>query len=95
VADEAQATALIDATVDRFGWIDVLINNAAVLVTGKIAHVSTADWRKIMSANVDGVFFCTHAGMPHLIRSRDSVVTRRFAPQPSFALAAPPFLIKR
>ena len=59
VADEAQATALIDTAVNRFGRIDVLVNNAGVLVTGKIADVSTADWRKVMSVNVEGVFFCT------------------------------------
>lgn len=74
VADEAQATGLIDATVDRFGRIDVLVNNAGVLVMGKIADVSAADWRKVMSVNVDGVFFCTRAAMPHLVTSRGSVV---------------------
>jgi meso-butanediol dehydrogenase/(S,S)-butanediol dehydrogenase/diacetyl reductase len=95
VGDEAQLTAPIDATVDRFGRLDALTNNATVLVPRKFADVSTADWRKVMSANVDGVFFCTRAAMPHLIRSRDSVVTRRFAPHPYSALAASSFLINR
>ena len=74
VADETQATALIDAAVKRFGRIDVLVNNAGVAVMGKIADLSTADWRKVMSADVDGVFFCTRAAMPHLIATKGSVV---------------------
>lgn len=74
VADETQATALIDEAVKRFGRIDVLVNNAGVAVMGKIADLSTADWRKVMSADVDGVFFCTRAAMPHLIATKGSVV---------------------
>ena len=74
VGDETQANELIDATITRFGQIDVLVNNAGVAVTGKIADLSTDDWRKVMSADVDGVFFCTRAAMPHLIKSRGCVV---------------------
>lgn len=74
VADEAQAQALIADTVDRFGRIDVLVNNAGVFVTGKITDISTEDWRKVMAPNVDGVFFCARAAMPHLIASRGCVV---------------------
>ena len=74
VADEAQAQSLIDATIKRFGQLDVLVNNAGVAVTGKITDATTEDWRKVMSADVDGVFFCTRAAMQHLIKTRGCVV---------------------
>ncbi len=74
VAEEDQAKALIDATLARFGQLDVLVNNAGVAVMGKITEATTEDWRKVMSADVDGVFFCTRAAMPHLIKTRGNVV---------------------
>lgn len=74
VGDETQASQLIEATIARFGQIDVLVNNAGVAVMGKIADLSTDDWRKVMSADVDGVFFCTRAAMPYLVKSRGCVV---------------------
>ena len=74
VAQEDQADALIHDTVNRFGRIDVLVNNAGVFVTGRLGDTSTADWRKVISPNVDGVFFCTRAAIPHLIASRGCVI---------------------
>jgi meso-butanediol dehydrogenase/(S,S)-butanediol dehydrogenase/diacetyl reductase len=74
VADESQAAALVEAAVARFGSLDVLVNNAGVAVMGKITDISTADWRKVMAADLDGVFYCTRAAMPHLIKSKGSVV---------------------
>lgn len=74
VSDEAQVRDMIDATIEKFGKIDVLVNNAGIAVMGKIAEISAEDWRTQMATNVDGVFYCSKAAMPHLIETRGCIV---------------------
>jgi ketoreductase RED2 len=69
VADESQCQALIDATVERFGRLDVLVNNAGV--TEVIPHhdldAATVDvFRRIFDVNVFGTWALTRIAMPHL-----------------------------
>ncbi|GEL44487.1 3-oxoacyl-ACP reductase [Methylorubrum extorquens] len=74
VSDQGDAEALIAAAVERFGRLDILVNNAGVVPTGPLLEASVADWRKVMAIDVDGVFFCTRAALPHLIRSGGNIV---------------------
>lgn len=74
VSDQGDAEALIAAAVERFGHLDILVNNAGVVPTGPLLEASVADWRKVMAIDVDGVFFCTRAALPHLIRSGGNIV---------------------
>ncbi|MBA9071081.1 meso-butanediol dehydrogenase/(S,S)-butanediol dehydrogenase/diacetyl reductase [Methylobacterium sp. RAS18] len=74
VSDQGDAEALIAAAVERFGRLDILVNNAGVVPTGPLLDASVADWRKVMAIDVDGVFFCTRAALPHLIRSGGNIV---------------------
>ncbi len=66
VASEQDATKLINQTVERFGGLDILINNAGIGRFANIADMSTEDWNAIIGTNVTGVFFCTRAALPHL-----------------------------
>lgn len=74
VSDEKQVRKMVDATIDKFGKIDVLINNAGIAVMGKIIDISAQAWRTQMATNIDGVFFCAKAAMPHLIESQGCIV---------------------
>ncbi|MCE4547569.1 MULTISPECIES: SDR family NAD(P)-dependent oxidoreductase [unclassified Caballeronia] len=69
-----EAQQLIEATVARFGRIDVLVNNAGVAPTGRIDEASLDDWRAIMSTDLDGVFYCSRAAIRHLIDAKGSIV---------------------
>jgi meso-butanediol dehydrogenase / (S,S)-butanediol dehydrogenase / diacetyl reductase len=74
VSEQADAEALIAAAIDRFGRLDVLVNNAGVVPTGPILEASVQDWRKVMAVDVDGVFFCTRAALPHLVQAGGNIV---------------------
>jgi 3(or 17)beta-hydroxysteroid dehydrogenase len=62
VRDEDQWRATIATTVDRFGRLDVLVNNAGVIRLDDIETATLEDWRFVNSVNVEGTFLgCKHA----------------------------------
>ena len=67
VSVEEQAEALIAKTVEAFGRIDVLVNNAGTNVRASIDKVTTPDWNLILGSNLNGTFFCTRAAIPHMM----------------------------
>ena len=58
VARESDVRALFQQTLDRFGRLDVLVNNAAVQLEKSIEHTSEAEWDALMNVNLKGVFLC-------------------------------------
>ncbi|HET7197785.1 MAG TPA: 3-oxoacyl-ACP reductase family protein [Burkholderiales bacterium] len=69
VTDAAQVAALVAATLERFGRIDVLVNNAAVRMETPFEDIRFEDWRQVIATVLDGAFLCTQACLPHLARS--------------------------
>lgn len=62
VTDEGQVAALMATVVDQHGRLDVAVANAGVAVVAPAVGMSLADWRKVTSVNLDGVFLTlTHA----------------------------------
>ena len=66
VADAARVDAMVKATLERFGRIDVLVNNASVcpIVTWDDADLDS--WNRILAVNLTGMFLCTRAVIPHM-----------------------------
>jgi NADP-dependent 3-hydroxy acid dehydrogenase YdfG len=64
VADEEQARALIDRTKTELGRVDVLVNNAGVMLLGPVEGADTTDWRRMVDINLLGLLYCTHAALP-------------------------------
>jgi glucose 1-dehydrogenase len=58
VADEAAVDRLYEAHLAEFGRLDIMVNNAAVMIPGKIHEIPTSTWRTVLGANLDGAFFC-------------------------------------
>jgi NAD(P)-dependent dehydrogenase (short-subunit alcohol dehydrogenase family) len=58
----------VDATVARFGGLDILINNAGVGVFAGIAAMTPEQWSAVIDTNLTGVFNATHAALPHMQR---------------------------
>ena len=65
VSKEADVARLVGETVSRFGKLDVLVNNAAIVPFTAWDDIDFAEWRRIMSVNLDGAFLtCHHAQKP-------------------------------
>lgn len=68
VRDADQVERLMAAAVDRFGRIDVLVNNAGIgFVMGPLVEVAEADWDLVLDVNLKGVFLCTQAAVRRFI----------------------------
>jgi NAD(P)-dependent dehydrogenase (short-subunit alcohol dehydrogenase family) len=73
VSDEAAVKALVARTMDRFGKIDILVNNAALfapLQETKATEIDVALWDKVMAVNVRGVFLMAKHVAPHMIAQK-------------------------
>ena len=69
VSDEASTAAMAEAAMERFGAIDVLINNAAMFsetTRGAFTDLTGAEWDRAFEVNVRGVWLCTKAVYPHM-----------------------------
>lgn len=74
VSSFEQVQALVDATIERFGALHVLFNNAGIAVEGTVTQPPLEDWNRIMAVNAGGVFHGCRAAMPHLVRSKGCIV---------------------
>ena len=66
VADERQVERLIEETVKRFGRLDVLVNNAGVIASGRLAETTTSAFDEVMNVNLRGTFLCCRAGFKQM-----------------------------
>lgn len=74
VADLSDVQALFNEVATRFGRLDVLVNNAGIVKSGKVTELEAKDWKELMSVDLDGVFYCTRTAMPALITNKGSII---------------------
>jgi acetoacetyl-CoA reductase len=67
VAHPDECQALIEAAVKAFGGLDILVNNAGVNRDRTIRRMTVEEWREVLATDLDSVFYCTYAAVPHMI----------------------------
>ena len=74
ISDPDQVDTMISDTVEKYGRIDALVNNAGVADFGPIEETDFARWRTIFETNLDGMFLCGQAATPALKQSKGAIV---------------------
>ena len=70
VGDSAAVARMVDNVLENFCQLDILVCNAGVARQGLLTDFSDQDWRDIFQVNVDGVFYCCRAVLPHFIHRK-------------------------
>ena len=70
ICDPAAVDAMMMQTIDTYGRLDILVNNASVRRHGEFASFSLSDWHDILHTTLDGTFLCSRAAAPHLGRKK-------------------------
>lgn len=76
VSDPVQVGRMVDTVLDKFCQLDILVCNAGVSHVGLLSDMTDEQWRGLFGVNVDGVFHCCRAAIPHFVhRKQGRIVT--------------------
>lgn len=67
VAHPDECAMLVEAAVKEYGGLDFLVNNAGVNRDRTIRRMTVEEWKEVMATDLDSVFYCTYAALPHMI----------------------------
>lgn len=74
VSQSDAVNAVVRTAVERFGRLDVIVNNAGIYESGDPVEITDERWHRVMQTDADGVFFGCRAAIPHLEKTKGAIV---------------------
>jgi NAD(P)-dependent dehydrogenase (short-subunit alcohol dehydrogenase family) len=74
LAESEDCSELVADTIEEFGQLDCLVNNAGTIVRADVGDTSDEEWRYTMAINLDVPFYMSRAALPYLLRAEGSIV---------------------
>ena len=74
VRDPGQVRAMVDATLDKYGQLDILMNNAGINKLSPVWEMDDETWRLVIDVNLTGTFVCTRAVLPHMMERKSGSI---------------------
>ena len=71
ITDRKQAETVVQAVIERFGRLDILINNAGLMLLGPIVGADVEAWEQMIAINQKGLLYITNAALPHLLSAAE------------------------
>ena len=69
ITDREQATACVRGAVEELGRLDIVINNAGIMLLGPIVDAPVEEWDRMIALNLQGLMYVAHAALPHLLEA--------------------------
>jgi 3-oxoacyl-[acyl-carrier protein] reductase len=74
VSDEQQVRAMVDAALAEFGRVDILVNDAGIFTQSNFVDLDVAEWDRVISVNLRGVFLCTRFVLPGMLERKSGKI---------------------
>ncbi len=74
VSNEKEAKSIVENTIDTYGKIDILFNNAGIVLPGSVDTISTEDWDRTMAVNVRGIYLVSKYAIPYLKKTKGTII---------------------
>src|SRR5258708_7689544 len=74
VSDPAKVKSAFEAVIQKFSKLDILVNNAGVSHVGNVENTSVEDFDRLFRVNVKGVYLCTQAAIPQMLKQGSGVI---------------------